>query len=289
MILITGAAGKTGRAVLKALVNKKAVVRVLAHRREQIAELLAAGATEVLAGDLNKAETFRIAFSDITSLYHICPNMHPDEIEIGKMAITTAKKVGIQHFVYHSVLHPQAEKMPHHWSKLRVEEMLFESGLDFTILQPAPYMQNILAGKEKILNEGYYSAPYPVATALSLIDLEDLGEAAAVVLTEEGYGNAVYELSGTAATAQDELVAALSVALGKEISYREINLADWRKAAADQGVDQYGIDTLLRMFKYYATYGLMGNKKILQWLLGREPHSLIDFINREILPGEALT
>ncbi len=68
---------------------------------------------------------------------------------IGKLVIDEARKAGVKHFVYHSVLHPQTEKMNHHWQKMHVEEMIFESGLPFTILQPAPYMQNLLVRLEK--------------------------------------------------------------------------------------------------------------------------------------------
>ncbi|MFN8458488.1 MAG: NmrA family NAD(P)-binding protein [Anaerolineae bacterium] len=72
------------------------------------------------------------------------PQHAPDEVAIGRAAIAVAKAAGGPRSVYHSVLHPHTEKMPHHWHKLRVEELLFESGLEWTILQPAAYMQNVL-------------------------------------------------------------------------------------------------------------------------------------------------
>jgi len=283
MILLTGAAGKTGRAVLKALAKREAAVRVFVRSREQAAELLQAGATEALLGDFSSIDALHTAVKGVKSVYHICPNMHPAEIEIGRSIIDLAAENGVKLFVYHSVLHPQTEKMPHHWNKLRVEELLFESGLDFTILQPAPYMQNILAAKAAILEEGLYSVPYPAETALSLIDLEDLGEAAAIVLTGEGYANAVYELAGTEALTQEDLVKALTAETGRTVRYEEVNLADWQKAAAASGSSEYGIGTLTKMFNYYAVYGLKGNSNNLCWLLGRQPHSIEEFIKRDII------
>ena len=65
----------------------------------------------------------------MTSVYHVCPNVSPDEIAIGRVSIAAARSAGVEHFVYHSVLHPQTEAMPHHWLKLRVEEALITSGL----------------------------------------------------------------------------------------------------------------------------------------------------------------
>ncbi len=283
MILLTGAAGKTGRAVLQALAKREAVVRVFVRHRDQASDLLEAGATEALLGDFTGTDALRTAVNGISSLYHICPNMHPAEIEIGRSIITAAAEAGVEHFVYHSVLHPQAEKMPHHWNKLRVEELLLESGLEFTILQPAPYMQNILASKEAILSEGIYRAPYPAATALSLVDLQDLGEAAAIVLTGEGHTNAIYELSGTTALTQLELVSILAKARGTSVRYEEISIDDWCVKAATSGLGKYAVETLTRMFRYYAAYGLKGNTKQLCWLLGREPTGFFAFAKREII------
>lgn len=56
------------------------------------------------------------------------------------------------------------------WRKLRVEEMLFESGPDFTILQPAAYMQNVLGSRESIIDEGVYRVPYPVEMGFGMVD-----------------------------------------------------------------------------------------------------------------------
>ena len=110
----------------------------------------------------------------VRAIYYICPNMHPHEIAIGEMMIEAALQAGVEHFVYHSVLHPQAEAMPHHWPKLRVEERLFESGLAFTILQPAAYMQNILAQRQRILQMAFLFCPMALTPAISLVDLADV-------------------------------------------------------------------------------------------------------------------
>jgi len=282
MILLTGAAGKTGRAVLQALVKKEAAVRVFVHNQDQASDLLKAGATEALLGDFTSTDALNTAVKGITSIYHICPNMHPAEVEIGRSLIEITAEAGVKHFVYHSVLHPQTEKMPHHWNKLRVEELLLEAGLSFTILQPAPYMQNILAAREAILKEGLYSAPYPADTALSLIDLQDLGEAAAVVLTGKGHANAIYELSGTTALTQSELVAMLTVARGSSVRYAEIASDQWLLNAAESGLGEYAVETLTKMFHYYAAFGLRGSMNQLRWLLGREPTGFLQFAKREI-------
>ena len=87
-------------------------------------------------------------------------------------------------------LHPQIEEMPHHWNKLRVEEMLLRSGLDITILQPTAYMQNSLPEWDRMKRDGIFRVPYPIETRLSLVDLDDVAEVAALALTNAGHSGA---------------------------------------------------------------------------------------------------
>ncbi len=281
MILLTGAAGKTGRAVLKALVERDQNVCVLVRNNKQADDLLAAGAVDAITGNMEDAGVYEKALKNVNSLYHICPNMHPEELEIGNTIINAAIRNKLDLFVYHSVLHPQTEKMPHHWNKMRVEEMLFESGLGFTILQPAPYMQNILVSRKTVCNESVFRVPYPVFTRLSLVDLQDLARAAAAVLLEPGHKGATYEIVGTGGLSQVAVAEQLSDFFGRDIAAEEQPLDEWRSTAVKSGMNLYQVETLIKMFTYYSRYGLVGNSNVLSWLLNGEPGSLYNFIKRD--------
>jgi NAD(P)H dehydrogenase (quinone) len=281
MIVVTGAAGKTGRALVQALVARGTAVRALVHRPEQVDSLKALGALGVVAGDMADASVLGDVLRDATAVYHICPNVHPDELEIGRRAISMARVAGINHFVYHSVLHPQVEAMPHHWQKLRVEEALLESGLNFTILQPAAYMQNVLANWTAVVGQGVYTVPYAAETRLTMVDLNDVAEAAAVVLTEPGHYGATYELAGPEWLSQTEIAAVLSDVLSRPVQAQPISNDQWRQGAESAGLGRYQIETLLKMFAYYEQYGFRGNAKVLSWLLGREPARFADFVRRQ--------
>lgn len=283
MVLVTGAAGKTGRAITKALAARNIDTRALVRRNNQVSELKKTGATEVFIGDMVDFDTYERVMRGVRAIYHICPNMHPSEIEIGRLAINAATEYELDHFVYHSVLHPQTEKMPHHWQKLRVEEMLLESGLDFTILQPAPYMQNILASMNMILKHGFYRVPYHIETRLSMLDLWDLGEVAATILTGPEHRGAVYEIACTGGLTQAEVALQIGDILGKKVVVEEISIENWRQEAKGSGMGPYQLETLAKMFDYYANYGLCGSSNVLRWLLGREPTSLSSFIKREFI------
>ncbi|MGB7094900.1 MAG: NmrA family NAD(P)-binding protein, partial [Anaerolineales bacterium] len=136
MILITGSAGKTGRSVLRALVEKEIPVRALVHRPDQLQAGASIGAQDVIVGDMNSQAIMEQAAQGVQALYHICPNMDPDEIAIGQNVIAAARSAGVEYLVFHSVLKSQIEAMPHHWNKMRVEEQLIGSQLPYTIVQP---------------------------------------------------------------------------------------------------------------------------------------------------------
>lgn len=282
MILITGAAGKTGRTVIQALSGRGETLRALVHHPGQIQTVEALGAQEVLVGDLFSRPSLDEAFQGVRAVYHIPPNVSPDEVIIGKNMIAAARSAGVEHCVFHSVLQPQIEAMPHHWKKLRVEEALLQSGLSFTILQPTAYMQNILAQWDIIFQKGSYPVPYPGETRLSMVDLDDVAQAAVTVLTGRGHTGATYELVGEHAISQNEVAAILSQKLNRPIQVVVTPLGDWEEQARASGLGDYQVDTLVRMFRYYADYGFEGNPRVLNWLLGHPPRSFEDFVARTL-------
>jgi NAD(P)H dehydrogenase (quinone) len=280
MILVTGAAGKTGRAIIQALSARGHAVRALVHRPEQVQPVEELGAQEALVGDMRLPETLKRAVRGAAAIYHICPNMNPDEVGIGQAAIAAAQAAGLERFVYHSVLHPQTEAMPHHWLKLRVEERLFESGLAYTILQPAAYMQNVLAHWDRIVGQGVLPVPYAVETRLGMVDLQDVAAAAAVVLTEPGHAGATYELAGAEVLSQIEVARTLEEQLRRPVRAETVPIADWERGARTAGLDNYQVETLIKMFRYYERHGFWGNAHILRWLLLRPATSFAAFVAR---------
>ncbi len=282
MILVTGAAGKTGLAVIRQLHATGAEVRALVRRNAQRDLAFAAGATDVVVADLTHEAALIEALRDARAIYHICPNMSPHEVDIGRSIMGQARRAEVERFVYHSVLHPQIEAMPHHWAKLRTEELLFQSDLDFTILQPAAYMQNLLPQWRAIREQGLYSVPYAESTRLGMVDLEDVAEAAARVLTEPGHGGATYELASSEVLSQVVVAEILSAALGRKVSVDVISRENWATRARADGLSKSAVVALFAMFRYYERFGFYGNATVLRHLLGREPTTLEQFCERHI-------
>jgi len=284
LILVTGASGKTGNTITRALTAHGMDVRAIVRHKKQIDPLKKLGAKEIVVADLLDGEKMNEVFFGATAIYHICPNMHPQEEEIGQLMIQAAQKNHLKHFVYHSVLHPQVEAMPHHWKKMRVEDQLFRISMPFTILQPAAYMQNVLGYLDKMLKTGEYRIPYSTSSRSSMIDLDDLAEIVVKVLTEEGHENAIYELCSHEALSALDVATVVAGVTGKLILASTLDRADWEKDARRAGLSDYAVGTLLKMFQYYEEYDFIGNSNQLTWLLGREPNSFLTFFRQAYNP-----
>ena len=160
-------------------------MRALVRRPEQAAALEALGAAEVSIGSFEDAGALALAAAGTQAIYHICPNVSRDEVSIctgrcGRGANAQASSVSS---IIRSCIR-RSRRCRIIGQKMRVEEMLLAAGFDLTILQPTAYMQNILGAWRGIVEDGVFRIPYPVDTRLSLVDLDDVAEVAARVLTK---------------------------------------------------------------------------------------------------------
>jgi uncharacterized protein YbjT (DUF2867 family) len=279
LILVTGA-GKTGKAITQALTAHGLDVRAIVQKDDQITEMKQVGAQEVFVSDLMDETTLNKAFFGSSAVFHVCPRMHPQEEEIGQLMIQLAEKNHLKHFVYQSVLHPQIEALPDHWKKMHVEAQLFRMKIPFTILQPAPYMQNVLDDLDKMLKTGEYRIPYPRSSKISMIDLNDLAEIVVKVFTESGHENAIYELASNETLSGLDVATVTAAVTGKLILAGALDRKKWEKNSRAAGLSDYAIDTSLKLFQYYEENHFVGNPNQLTWLLGREPTTFDQFFRQ---------
>ena len=282
LIVVTGAAGQTGQSVLRHLTSRGARTRALVSRESSVAAVRAAGAVEVTQGRLERAEDMRAALRGSTRVYHICPAMSDAEIPIGGNLISAALAEGVRHLVFHSVVHAQADALPHHRDKRVVEGMFIESPLPYTILQPAMYMQNTRWEWRNIVERGVYALPYSEHARMSLVDLEDVSEAAAIVLTGDTFVGGCFELCSGDNLTRVQMAEVLAQALGREVHAETGLVEDWKRAACASGTRRdFQIDRVAVMFEHYHRHGLSGgNRKILEMMLGRAPNDYAAFVRR---------
>jgi uncharacterized protein YbjT (DUF2867 family) len=281
MILVVGASGAVGLPVVRHLVKRGAPVRALTSKADSAEKLKALGVAETILGDFRNAVDVRRAVAGVDAIIQIPPRFTEDEAAIGLGILAAAKEARVGHYVFVSAFHPQMRQMDHHWSKLLVEEAVIESGLSFSILQPAMFMQNIRIEWPVIRERGLYVRPYSPERKMALVDTDDLGEAATIVLTKPGYRGATFELASGESLTHAEMAAILTEEWGQPVRAVARDQAEWAHWAREHGWTPWSIEAYLKMCRHYDAHGYPGgNPLVLSTILGRAPGGFRSFVRR---------
>jgi uncharacterized protein YbjT (DUF2867 family) len=280
LLLLTGANGRTGRAVLSSLVAHKVPVRAMVRNPAHLEPLRALGATETVVADMTDPAALRAATQGVAKLLHIGPPMHPEELAITTSLIEAARSAGVEHFIYYSVMHPQSRAIRHHRLKSEAEEVLIDSGLAFTIVQPSRYMQHLLPIWPQVINEGVHAMPFNIDRKFNLVDLLDLAEACAIVAASSAHQYAVYELAGPEALSQRDMAAIIADVLGRPVAARAVSFEDLAARAAASGASADRVEQMVLMNRHYDAHGFRGNPGILEYLIGRPANTFRAYVER---------
>ncbi len=273
-ILITGATGVTGKHIFASLI--KTNNEIITFSRNQF--IYKSKNFEHRTGDLYSLNDLKLLLKDIDAVYHIPPNMNKDEIKLSSNLLKYVKKYKIKHFIYHSVLHPNIKSLSHHWKKMKVEEMIIKSNINYTILQPSSYMQNIFNDKKNISKKNVHVLPYSLNSKLSIVDLNDVSKVASLIIGKSKHFFSKYELAGPQMLSGIDKAKILSKVLGKKIIPKMETLKELEKKLINLNLDKSIIKTRLAMFNYYSSYGLPGNSNVMKSLLKSNPNSFEEFI-----------
>jgi len=234
-ILVTGATGNVGRQVVEQLTKRGAKVRALV--RDPSKARFPAG-VEVVQGDLLDVDSVRSAFSGVSTLF-LLNAVVADEYTQALIALNVAREVGIERFVYLSVIHSDIYvNVPHFAGKFGVERMIEQLGLNATILRPAYFMSNDLTIKDVVTGYGVY--PMPIGSkGLAMVDTRDVGEIAAIELLRRERAATPLPLSRINLVGPDTLTGASVAAIWTDVLGRTI---------AYPGDDSAGFEQNLRKF-----------------------------------------
>jgi len=213
VVLVVGAAGKFAGLVVPALRRRDVAVRALVRDEARAAVARSLGATEIAIGDLRDAASLAEATRGVDGVFHIGPAFAADEAAMGVALVEAAQRSGVRKFVFSSVIQPTNIRLANHASKVAVEDALYSSRLEYTILHPANFMQNIGLAWASIRDDGCFAEPFPNDTRIARVDYRDVAETAAIALTQDRLAFATLELCAGMYSRLD-VVAALSEALG---------------------------------------------------------------------------
>jgi uncharacterized protein YbjT (DUF2867 family) len=230
-ILVTGATGKQGGAVLRHLREKGFTVRALTRDPDSPkARGLVGHGTEVVRGDLNDSGSLSRALDGVDGVYFVQP-VSQDEVRQGNSLIDAIKQTRVSHVVYSSVAGADRKSgVPHFETKNQIEERLRGTGLHHTILRPAYFMENWLGMRDRIEN-GALSLPLKPETRLQMIAVDDIGGFAALAFEKPRHwdGRAV-ELAGDELS-MTELAQAFTRMTGRDVRYEQTPWDEFEKQA----------------------------------------------------------
>ena len=270
MIVVTAAGGLTGSAVVRALWSRGERVRALVGRSQPRPELTALSA-DVAAVDLTDPASVEPLLAGADALYLIWPNFDPAETAGAVALLAAARRAGVGRVVYHSVLRPQIRSMPHHAAKDRVEEALDASGLAWRVLQPCAYADNLDGQLADVAVTGTFRSPWGLTQAQSLVDLRDVADAAAVLLTEDGLDGGTFEAVGPEPLTASRLAELMAERLGRAVRAEDV-------VPQGDAPNSYAGRCLRSMFDHYRAHGFAGSPRVLTALLGRAPRTFAEHL-----------
>ena len=279
-ILVTGSTGVVGKQVLDHLAGSGAEIRALTRSPEKAQ--FPAGVTAV-QGDLSDVDGLRRALNGVSTLFLLAPNA-ADELTQALQALSVAREAGVKGVVYLSVFKgADYVDVPHFTGKHTVERMIEHTGLPATVLRPAYFFQNDVRQKESLLTHGVYGMPIG-AKGISMVDVRDIGEAAALELLRRERADGplpreTYELVGPDAIDAQTVASIWAEALGRTVRYGgdDLDLLEQRLKTAAPGWLAYDMRLMMSRYQQDGAIASKAEVERLATLLGRPPRSYRDF------------
>ena len=288
MILVTGATGLNGQELLRRLSAQGSAVRALVRNPAKAEAIAALPHVEIVQGDMAHPETLAVGLRDIDRAMLISSS-DPMMLDVQTNFIDAAKKAGVKHIVKLSGIMPELNSA-FRFARMHgeIEKRLEASGMAFTHLRAGEFMPAYFRQVPNITAKGAMFLPMEDARIAS-IDVGDIAEIAARVLTSSGHEGKTYPLTGPEALTMTEVAAKLSTATGKTIRYVNVPPEGARQAQLAAGMPPYLADALFELFAERRN-----GKEAKVWpdagvLLGRLPTSLDEFAGRNaaVFRGEA--
>ncbi|MFC6787179.1 SDR family oxidoreductase [Halobaculum halobium] len=271
-ILVTGATGTVGRHVVAALADRDVAGRAGVRDPEAVPRQIA-DAGEPVEFDFTKPETWGPALADVDGVFLVRPPI-VDGSAVGSFA-EAAGRVGVDRVAYLSTLGAERNVLiPHH----RIEKRVAAADVDYTLLRASFFMQNLLeVHRPDIVERDEVFVPAGSGRT-SFVDARDIGEIAAVVLTESGHANRAYDLTGPAALEYGDVAEIFADVLGRPITYPEPSLPAFARRMRRRGKPWAFIALMCGIYTV-ARLGLAARvTEDGRRLLGRQPRDMRTFV-----------
>ncbi len=253
MILITGATGANGAAIVRRLAGLGAPIRAMARSPagDAAARLRDLPGVELVGGDFDDPASLTRALAGIERAFLLTPSSARAETQ-QRAFVAAAQATGVRHIVKLSQFAATPDSpvrfLRYHAA---VEAAVRASGLDWTFLRPNLFMQGLLAFAPGIRATGRFAAAIGDAR-VSIVDTRDITAAAVAALTGKGHAGMIYTLTGPEALTHAEMAARIAAAAGRPVEFDDITPAAMRDMLAQVGMDAWQADGLIEDYAHYA-------------------------------------
>jgi uncharacterized protein YbjT (DUF2867 family) len=251
MILVTGAAGHTGRALVNQLANMGVPLRALVRDPAKALDL-SRDHVELAVADLAQPETLAPVLAGVEKAY-LMTSAAPEQVMLHSNFIRAARRAGVSYIVRHSVRgadHGSRVKLGRWHAASQAE--LEHSGIAWTHLQPVYNMQNFLRFAAQIQSKSAFHAPMKNA-AISMVDARDVAAVAAAALTGDGHAGTTYVITGPEPLTFADAATQLSDSLAEPIRYCDCSPDYAREVCKKMGMPEWYVDDLLGFYAFYST------------------------------------
>lgn len=268
-VLVVGATGLVGQEVVKALVERGVSVKAASHSGK-----VSAGAEATLL-DLHRPETFEDALTGVDRVFLLVPTESLTAADDMVLPfVERLKTAGIRRLVCMTGMTANRPGVPMY----QIEVAVRKSGIPYTLLRPNWFAQNFAPGYylESIYRSGGIFLPVGDAKT-SFVDTRDIGEVAAVALTEDGHDGREYTLTGPEALDYYEACRILSEVADREIHYTPISDDQMRDALRQKELPADSIEELIRLYRITREGACALVSGDVELVLGRPPISFEEF------------
>ena len=272
MILITGASGNVGKAVLKQIAQTGVKVRA---GFQDSRKATAPSGVEIATVDYNQPETLRTALSDVDRVLLIGPPT-PQLVALEQKAVDVIADSSVRQLVKLSAMGGRDAIFPRQHAQS--EDYIVSTGVPYTFLRPNGFMQNMVNYNAPTINtqNAFYGTEGD--GRVSQIDIRDVAAVAVKVLTEDDHVGKGYTLTGPEALTNQEVAQILSHSLGRDVRYINLTPEQLRPALLSAGVPEWSADALLDLQRLYREGKAAIVTRDVEQLLGRAPTSFTQFL-----------
>lgn len=286
MILVTGANGHLGRAVVEQLLQRVPADQIgVSVRNPAHATELAQRGVQVRHGDFAEPATLRAAFQGATQLLIISTDvLGATRVELHRQAINAAKEAGVAHVVYTSVIDPDpASPFAAAADHAATEAHLRESQLHYTILRNGLYAETLPMLIGAAVAGGAIEAPADGAVAY--VARAELAEATANILTQGSFRNEAINLTGGVALDLADVAEIVSRLVDRPVARQVLADAAYRERLLGAGMPAPGADVFLGIFAAIRDGRFATVDSTLAQILGRPPMTVEAFLAKTLIAG----